>query len=55
MGRSLVKLSVLVMAVPKMVTGCLRMTKVTIFALGDYKVVSVSHEKYGTLFNTRLH
>ena len=32
-----------------MVTECLRTIKVTIFALGDKKVVLVSHEKYETL------
>ena len=33
----------------KMVTVCLRMMEVAIFALGDQKVLLVSYEKYGTL------
>ena len=40
------------------VTECLRMMKVAIFALRDYKVVLVSYEKSGTLsiyvFNHRI-
>ena len=41
MERSLVKLSVVVKAVTKMMTGCLRTMKVAIFALGDKKVVKI--------------
>ena len=33
-----------------MATGCLKVMKVAIFALGDSKDVLVNHEKYGTLF-----
>ena len=39
MRRSLVKMLDLVKTVTKMVTGCLRMMKVAIVALGDKKVV----------------
>ena len=35
--------------VTKIVTGCLRTVKVAKFALGDYKVVLLNSEKYGTL------
>ena len=41
--------NVLVKAVIKIVTGCLRTMKVAIFAFGDFKVVLVSNVKYGTL------
>ena len=41
--------SVLVKAVTNMVTGCLKIMKVDIFALSDLQFISVSYEKYETL------
>ena len=37
------------MSVTKMVTGCLRMTKVAIFVVQDSKEFLAEYEKYGTL------
>ena len=47
MRRSFVKLSGLVEPVTKVVTGCLRMTKVAIFAVLDLKGLSKNIENMG--------
>ena len=50
MRRSLVQLSGLEDSVTKMVTGCLRMTKLAIFLVWYLKGFLAKYEEYGTLF-----
>ena len=54
MKRSLVKLSGLVNDLTKIVIGCLRTTKVAIFALFDKKGF-VKYEKYWTMSKYTMH
>ena len=50
MKRSIVKLLGIVKSVTKMVTGCLRTTKVPIFVAKDLKGLLSKYEKYGTIY-----